>query len=1399
MRRENQYRVNVLYLTAFFVLSCFAVCAQQSLKFLRLGIEQGLSDDGITSITEDSKGFIWIGTNQGLNRFDGYTFKVYKVRPEKKFSLKSNKILSIFEDSHKTLWVGTDGGGLHYYDSLVDDFHPVTINASSTRENRISVILEDLDKNLWLGNLGYPGGIGMYDHGKQHFTPYDYKDTKIITKNSLDKIQAIRSIELDKDNNLWIGTFFDGVYKFNLRTKQFTKFPDTNLHNKKVMTVYADDDGIIWLGTFEGGLCRLDPSNGTFKNYTLSRGNKYSIASNRVSSILPHKPGYLWIATSGGLCLFDVQKERFYTSSNNPSDPKSLSDDFLTVLFKDRNGLLWVGSQMNGVNMLETSRYKFHSMVTTTSHYNDGITNNHINALLEDRSGSLWIGTFGGGLFRQQKPLKGRGILSSNFINYIYEGNPMKSKINTNGISALMEDSQENIWIGHGSGGINIYNPDQNEFKSIRAIPEDITTLSVNQILSFFEDSQGRIWVGTFTGGVNIVDKTSKKVIRHFDSVSGKKSLGGSNTRVIYQDRSNNIWLGHSNVGGFDRYDETNENFIHHTVKDSDGNIILGRHSITSFWDDGQGQLWVSSNNGVFGLKTNQDTVYNSAEGRVTIQNFKHFNERNGLISNEVFGMLPDDHGKLWISTNNGISCIDTNSGEIINYDESDGLVKGKFNPGSYLKSTSGHFLFGGVNGLSIFHPDSIVKNENPPALYITDFQLFNSSVPIGEQNDGRFSLTSSLQTIRKIELPYQLNFLSFEFSALNYIAAHKNNYAYKLEGLHADWIFSGNNRTATFTNLDPGTYTFRVKGSNNDGVWNEQGASMIITILPPPWKTWWAYMLYSLSLCILVFVARREIVNRERLRAKAKMKELETTKLQEVDQLKSHFFANISHEFRTPLTLLLGPIENRLAQTTDATDKAELSIMKRNASRLLVLVNQLLDLSRLEAGTLKLACTYSSLTAFIKSISSQFSSMASSKKIHFSLVGEPDIMLYFDSDKIEKIITNLLANAFKFTEEHGTIELRITTREATEKFKNGFVEITVKDTGTGIEPQHLSKIFDRFYQADASATRSYEGSGIGLSLTKELVELHYGNIRVTSETGKGSCFIIELPIGNAHLKQSEIAESDLQSQTITFPVNSDNVTSYPKKDLSDSRVRVLIVEDNSDLRSYLTNILSETYSIFEAVDGEQGETVAIENIPDLIISDLMMPKKDGLELCKALKVNEKTSHIPVILLTARADLESRLEGLQTGADDYIAKPFDARELHVRIHNLIEIRKKIQIKFSNKLNLVDSEIKADSIEDRFLKNVKATIENHINDTTFSVEQLADELAMSSIQVYRKLKALSGYTPNELIRNIRLEHAAALLAQRAGNVSEIAYQCGFNNLSYFAKCFKEKFGVSPSEY
>jgi signal transduction histidine kinase/AraC-like DNA-binding protein len=800
--------------------------------------------------------------------------------------------------------------------------------------------------------------------------------------------------------------------------------------------------------------------------------------------------------------------------------------------------------------------------------------------------------------------------------------------------------------------------------------------------------------------------------------------------------------------------------------------------------------LWITAFEGTFKFRIDRT----SHKPTLTLE--KKYTEKDGMQTkagaSNLFtaAMVEDNGGNLWLGQV-GLTRLDPKTHQMKVYDEDDGMPGSTISQPMAARLSSGHLAFGTNRGAFLFHPDSLKDNETVPPIVLTDFTLLNQTGMLLKD---------------EYELNHNQNVMTFEFAALDFTAPEKNQYAYQMVGFDPDWVYSGTRRIATYTNLDPGTYTFRVKGSNNDSVWNEVGTSVKIVILPPPWRTWWAYSLYGAALLIILWLARNEIIKRERLRNEFQLKKIEADKYHELDTMKSRFFANISHEFRTPLTLILGPIQKRLMLAEGTDDKVELGLIQRNAQRLLKLVNQLLDLSRLEAGTMSLKCSANDLVAFTRFVVQSFHSMAEAKGIKYAFESKVNhLELFFDQEKLEKIIINLLSNAFKFTPAGGEITVVISSTTVKDTaFKEGFAEILVCDSGIGIPPEHLEKIFDRFYQVDSSQTREYEGTGIGLALTKELVDLHHGSITVVCNADQGTAFTVRLPLGKGHLRSSEIQQNITREST---PETTESPLPHTRDvDVPTPSETIMIVEDNADLRYYLHENLRSTYNILEASDGEDGLTLAFEKIPDLIISDLMMPRMDGVQLSHRLKNDERTSHIPIVLLTAKADSETKIQGLELGADDYIPKPFDMKELLVRVRNLIEGRKKLREKYSSQLDLGAKKVelhvkkvKAFSVDERFLQKALDIVDKNIASSSFGVEMFAHEVGMSTAQLYRKLTALTGYSPNDFVRHVRLQRAADLLSQQAGNISEIAYDTGFNNLSYFSKCFKEKFGVTPSEY
>ena len=1350
--------------------------AQVNYRFENISSDQGLSNGTVNAILQDRKGFMYFGTHQGLNRFDGSMFKVFISQSGNLNTLSNNNVRSLLEDTSGDIWVGTDGG-LDKFDPITETFQSFKALADSFGiSNQVMDILQDHAGNLWLATLTYQtkmGGLVLFNREKNTFEKF----------NDNGVLDYIKDIEIDEFGNLWLASS-NGITIFDPLKKLFVKQIRSEPNNPNgpisnyITTLFREKNGVIWATTYSNAVTKIT-YNG---NLDLSFENLQEIIrdkkGNAVKSMMKDSKGNIWISTFEGIGIYNSVTGKILAIRASGNNPYSLKENGVNTVFEDRSGTIWIGHGTVGISKIKSNK-GFH-VLTRDSDQQETLAGNNVMAIHTDKDGTLWANIVDGGIHKID--------FHGNYDTYpSIKKYPVPSRI----INAITSDHQGRVWIGSDS---YLARMDEDKFK----------TVDRQYIYAFLVDHQNNLW-GTNSQQLFRVTHNTNGDIKYSLSLPDsriKSKIKLVNFNCIVEDGSKRVWATNWQ-GEIFYYDTLQKRFFAPEMNISKDTTFKDTR-ISTFLIDRKGFFWSATLEGLgkYQIQNSDDNitlvlqkVYREKEGLTT---------KDGLTNLYTAAIEEDKNGNIWLAQV-GLSVLDPETDQIRKFDLDDGLPSNTFAYHSSGKLKNGYMVFGTTNGICIFHPDSIRDNVTPPKIVITDFQILHRSVSIQNRNstteDDQFTLNQSISYIKELTVTYDINVLGFEFAAMDFKSPQRNQYAYQMVGFDKDWVHSGNKNNATYTNLAPGTYTFRVKGSNNDGIWNEEGTTLIINILPPFWKTWWAYTLYGLGFALLLGTSRNEIIKRERLKTKAKLKEAEAEKYHELDNLKSRFFANISHEFRTPLTLLLGPLEKRILAAIDPIDKTELSIMHRNATRLLTLVNQLLDLSRLEAGTLNLKVRYQSLNKFIPSIASQFSSMADSKAIHFEVRIEDTVELYFDPDKLEQIITNLLSNAFKFTPSGGRITVSISQQNPAPRFKEGYAEIRIEDSGPGIEKEHIERIFDRFYQADTSSTRSYEGSGIGLALTKELVELHHGMIGVTSTPGTGTCFTIQFPLGSAHLKPSDIINLDAEIRPSGFFPK----TTLPTVDLVPSiqedglLPNVLIVEDNADLRFYLQNSLRDKYKIQEAGDGEQGLITALESVPDLIISDLMMPKMDGMQLCEKLKSDERTSHIPIILLTAKADIKTKLDGLHIGADDYMAKPFDGRELEARIYNLIENRRKLQDKFSKKFNLSATEIKVESLEDKFLKKVKSAIEVHMNEHAFGVESLAEEVAMSTIQLYRKLKAITGQTPNELIRNIRLDRAASLLRQHSGNVSEIAYDVGFNNLSYFAKCFREKYGVSPSEF
>lgn len=1425
MRVQVRFFIYNLFLLLFLSHQTFPqTYIPEKIIIKRASAAHGFDISFTWTIYQDRKGFLWIGTGGGLLRYDGIKIKTYKNVQEDGNSLGGNTVRVIYEDDFGTIWIGTAGGGLNRYVYENENFTRYMHNpedSKSISSNYVYSIQEDKMGNLWIGT---ESGLNLFNRNIEKFTSYKNipEDTSSLSSNT------VTTVFEDSKSNLWVGTIDGGLNLFDRHNKKFIRFlhdtddPKSLSHNK-VTRICEDNFGNLWISTLGGGLNKLTYENDircpVFIRFKNNPNDPASLSENEIASLYIDDNNVMWLGTWGGglnktISSLNDSHLSFISFKNDADDPYSLSANNVSAIYKDNSGLLWIGTWGGSLDIINLKQKKFRHYYREKNNPSS-LSANGVMSIFEDKAGIIWIGTWDGGLNKWE--------ISTNKFNHYKHSSNNPFSLSDNTVDAIYEDRSGNFWIGTWNGGLNKFDRTTGKFYHYKHNPRNPSSISDNRILSITEDESGNLWIGTYYGGLNKFEKNRERFNHYKHNPDDPNSLSSTDVHSLLIDNSGILWLG-TKKGGLSAMDLRTERYTNY--KNDPNNInSISINNLSALFEDRSGTLW-------FGTQDGGINKFNKETGQ-----FKSFKMKDGLANDYVMGILEDDNGNLWISTCNGLSKFNIPTETFRNYYVEDGLQGNEFEElAAYREIKTGQLIFGGVNGFNIFYPDSILDNSHIPPVYITDFKLFNNSVPIGVDSlSGRTILKRSIIDCEEIKLNYSDKVITLEFAALDFQTPNKNRYAYKMEGFDVEWTYTDASKAmATYTNLDPGEYVFRVKGSNNDGIWNEEGAFLRIIINPPWWRTTWAYIFYVLLILSIIYFVWKSQLRRIQVKHEVEMSRFEAQKLHEVDEMKSRFFTNISHEFRTPLTLILGPVKQMIEKLNEGKMKDDLSIVHRNANKLLGLVNQLLDISKLESGNMKLQTIPQNFIPLLKALVLSFTSYAERKRITLKFNStENEIIVYLDRDKIEKIITNILSNAFKFTPDGGRVEVTVARSFSSsaghshseldsespiemKKLKRvqlddqEFVEISISDTGIGISKEKMPKIFDRFYQVDGSHTREQEGTGIGLSLTKELVELHKGKIEVESEEGKGTRFTVSIPLGKKHLKPEEIIKPDKdedkeyeKDKIITEFEEDTKLKAEQKIDavlfVKESLPLLLIVEDNLDVRNYIKDNLKIDFRVLEAIDGEDGWNKSIEHIPDLIVSDVMMPRMDGFKLCEKLKTDERTSHIPVILLTAKAASSDKIAGFETGADDYIMKPFEPDELNARIKNLIEQRKRIQAHFQKEGIFELTKTKITSVDKKFLQKAFEIITKNISDTSFTIETFAENLHVSKSLLHKKIVSLTGEPPVELIRRIRLKKAAELIEKNFGNLSEIALEVGFNNPAYFSECFKKQFGVSPSHY
>lgn len=1411
----------------------------QDLHFQRLSLEQGLSQSNVYCIFQDSKGWMWFGTEDGLNKFDGYQFTYFTRNPLDTNSISSNTIFSIDEDPQGNLWIGT-AEGLNKFNPKTEKFTQFLhnpLNSNSLSNNLVNVVYFDKSNNLWVGTAD---GLNEIIETKENSYRFVHHKNDLENENSISN-NEIFAIQEDQFGTLWIGTAsglnqlllddsersLDQPAHFQLYQIEADK-PETSSKDWFVAAIYEDNAGILWVGD-QNGLNRIALKNAkgireneaipAYTYFSDFKNKSQNISDNFVNALWEDKTGKLWIGTQDGIWIFDLESETFIQFQNEINDANSLSNNTVLSIFEDHSGIIWIGTFGGGINKFDKESNKF-------KHFKhlENLTLNSSTTCFFEKDSVLWIGTYGGGLFRFDRK-------NNQARNFIHQPNNPNS-LSDDWVSCIYEDENEMLWIGtYGKGKLNILNPETEKFippenyfsSDFSQSLNKINASNENRIRSIFKDSKGNVWLGGFLINPSTTLRTSNEELRinneklrnkneellmNNDELGIKNSFDFDNKRkkindylteinsdlgMVLEDAWGNIWIA-TDSEGLICFNPENQKIF--TFKHEAKNLYsLSNNRVNVIHQSKNKDLWIGTSSGLNRLKINNSEDFSDIK-------FSIFTNQDGLPSDVIYGILEDDSANLWISTTNGISRFNPEKNTFKNYDLSDGLQSKEFLYQSFYKSQNGEFFFGGINGFNVFYPNKIQNNPNATPVVFTDFQIFNRSISISEKtqnNSDTFYLNQHISFTKELNLNYKQSSFSLEFAGLNYSISQKNQYQYRLENYEKNWIDAQNRRFVTYSNLPSGKYIFKVRASNNDGVWDENFSAININISPAPWKTWWAYLIYVFLILGLLGLIFWFLLYRERLNNQIKLEQIEREKIQEIDQVKSRFFANISHEFRTPLTLILSPLKQLQNKNFRGDIQNQYNLMSRNAEKLLQLINQILDLTKLESGKMKLQASIGNLPNFLKRLTDAFQNLAAEKEIDLTFQNSPPSgglggEFYFDPEKLEQILYNLISNAIKHTPKKGKISLIL-------KENKKHFEILVKDSGAGIPKNLQDKIFNRFYQVQDSRVESQSGTGVGLALVIELVELHHGKISLESEIGKGTCFKLEFLKGKKHLAFDEIVESNPEIEIKNYEKTENLNSSTENKNAiqKEEKAEILLVEDNLDVRTYLKENLENKYKIFEAENGKIGLKKAIEKIPDLVISDYMMPEMNGIEFSKQLKTNELTSHIPIVMLTARADTTSKLKGLKTGADDYLTKPYEVQELQIRVENLIEQRKKLKAKFSQDFSFNPKAIEVNSMDEQFLKRLMKILETHYKNPEFNVENLANEMGLSRMQLHRKIKGISQQTASEFLRHFRLKQAAQLLAQNHATVSEIAFLSGFNNLSYFTKSFKELFGVLPSEF
>lgn len=1304
-----------------------------------ISVDHGLSNNSVISIFQDHFGFMWFSTYDGLNRYDGYNFKIFRNKWGDENSIPSNHVGGATEDHSNRIWVGTDKG-LIYYDYSDSKIHPVYYRQFNSQKiqkvvSRINSVLVAANGDILIateesGLLVCRNGQSICEQQKTWYNAVNYNASRLAE---------------DKKNNLYLFIADVGLCLYNVHKAQFTLL---NKELKKGVNGlnYDAANNQIYLST-EVGIYKYSISNNT-----LSKFSDYKLSNNNVMQVFINDPQEIWVATDGGgINIINTASRKI--SYLLPGDSnESLSSGTVYTIYKDRQSRKWIATLRGGINIIDQRNHLFNTIKHNPQNKNS-LVHNSARSFCEEKSGNIWIGTTGGGV-SYWNPATNR------YTNFKHdEANP--HSISSDFVMSIVCDHRNNIWMASFNGGIDLYNRKNNSFKHYKCY-NTATRWEEKNAWKLFEDSYHRLWASNTRGGALFLFNPVKNRFDLYDA-----NLVDVNT--FYEDSKKALWVG------------TNKALVKIDYASKKHTYFITGGSVYSIYEDSNKNFWVGTDGA--GL-----LLFNRGS-----KSFIRYTTANGLPSNSVINMLEDNAGNIWCSTFNGLSKLNPRLKQFKNYFTSDGLQSNQFNHNAALKLRSGELIFGGIKGFNRFNPDQIKPIVSVPPIFLTALRINN--IPIEE--DQFYKGKKSITDLGKIQLPYDKSSVSIDFVALEYSFPYKISYAYYMEGWDRGWNNAGKIKTANYSRLSEGNYILHIKSTNTDGIWSNNQKVIYITILPPWYRSWWAYCLYAGSGILAFWLYFLYRSKQTRLEHEVEIAYIKNEKDQELNEKKLTFFTNISHEFRTPLALIINPVKDMLKTNTGDPD---LNIVYRNARRLLSLVDQLMLFRKTESENDILKVVKLNFASLAYDVFQCFLNQAKIKNISYNFVcNQEELPVYADREKVEIALFNLISNALKFTPEHGFVRFEVKETES-------YIEVFIEDSGCGLEPGLEDKLYEKFYRAQRKENLKM-GFGIGLYLVKNFADSHHGSVTYESEIGRGTVFKLAIRKGRAHFEGVMIFE-DVNNGSVyleelmeNLPQKADAAHTFATahNDFISDLPSILIIDDNDEIRQYLKQIFKTVYKTYEAPDGETGLAVIKEVLPDVVICDVVMRGMSGIELCTIVKNNPVLNHIPIVLLTANLTPEFKLLGTEAGIADYISKPFEKDFLIARLNSILKNRNDLQEYFYNEITLKSNNLKISEESKEFLDKCIFLVEKNIKDNTFNKTNLAIELGMSNSNLYKKVKALSGQSVNSFIRFIRLRKSARLLIDTEYNVNEVAYNVGINDVRYFREQFFKLFGSNPSDF